>query len=257
MPRSYKRTPDQVRPLKITKHVAGNADGSVLLELGKTKVICTASLANTTPHFLRNKDKWWLTASYNLLPASAQTRVERESIAKRNERSVEISRLIGRSLRSIVSLHDMGSEKTIYIDCDVLQADGSTRCASITGAFVALQLAEQKWLSQGIIKQPFIQDELVAVSCGILDGTALVDIDYAEDSNGVADFNFVMTRSGNIIEIQGSAEQKPIAWNQVALLATLAHKGIQDIFAFLDNQDTPVKHDKKLQVSLKELLQSQ
>jgi ribonuclease PH len=234
MRRPKKRTHDQIRPLHITTGIMEYPDGSVLLELGKTKVLCAVSLTHGVPLFLRNKKKWWLTASYALLPTSTQSRSERESIVKRNDRSVEISRLIGRALRSVLNLHDKSIEKTIHIDCDVIQADGGTRTACITGAFVALKIAEQRWLQSGLITEPMITDELAAISVGINDGIPLLDLDFAEDSTVQADFNFVLTRSGCIVEIQGSAEQKPIAAEQFNTMKILAYQGIQQIFSFLD-----------------------
>ena len=253
MARSYQRTDDQLRPLKITAGIAGNADGSVLFEIGKTKVLCNVSLSNSVPPFLRGKNKWWLTASYALLPSSTKVRVEREFNTKRNERSVEISRLIGRSLRSVLNLNEKNSEKTIHIDCDVIQADGGTRTACITGAYVALCLAEKKWLKRGLLEKSIIQDEIAAISGGIHNDKPLLDIDFIEDSNGVADFNFVMTRSGDIIEMQGSAEQHPISWQQVDALRKLAHKGIEQILTFIDSEIN-VKTDNRLHVTLKDLV---
>lgn len=253
MTRSYKRKYDQLRPLKLTTDVAGNADGSVLFEIGRTKVLCTVSLSNTVPPFLRGKNKWWITASYALLPSSTKVRVERESNAKRNERSVEISRLIGRSLRAIVNLNDKNSEKTIHIDCDVIQADGGTRTACITGAFVALCLAEKKWLSNGILEKSIIKDEIAAISGGIYNDKPMLDIDFVEDSNGIADFNFIMTRSGDIIEIQGCAEQRPISWQQVDALRRLAYTGVEHLLSFID-EELKNKTENRLQVSLKELI---
>ena len=255
MPRSYKRAHDQLRPLKMATGISGNAEGSVLYEIGKTKVLCTVSLTNNVPPFLRGKGKWWLTSSYALLPASTKNRVERESAAKRNERSVEISRLIGRSLRSIISLTGIGSKRTIHIDCDVIQADGGTRTACITAAYVALQIAEQKWLKTGLIEKALLQDEIAAISVGLMHDQPLLDIDFVEDSNGVVDFNFVMNRNGDVVEIQGSAEQRPISWEQVDALRKLAQSGIEQILAFVESE-VSAKADNRLTVTLKDLQQS-
>lgn len=245
MRRVKNRPCDQIRPLCITPGVMEYPDGSVLLQLGKTKVLCAVSLTHGVPLFLRNKKKWWLTASYALLPTSTKSRIERESVAKRNERSVEISRLIGRSLRSIVNLRDKALEKTIHIDCDVIQADGGTRTACVTGAFTALKFAEQRWLQSGLIAEPMITDEIAAISVGIKDGTPLLDIDFSEDSTVQADFNFVLTRSGGVVEIQGSAEKSPITSDQFTAMQDLARGGIQQIFAFLDAEMLPFSESKK------------
>lgn len=234
MARPYKRAHDQLRPLDISCNISDFADGSVILKIGKTKVLCAVSLSNNTPVFLRGKGRWWLTASYALLPTSTKNRVERESIAKRNERSVEISRLISRSLRSVVKLNTMQSEKTIHVDCDVIQADAGTRTACITGAFVALKLAEQRWLARGLITEPIIQDDIAAISVGLMNDQPLLDIDFAEDSNAQADFNFVLTRSGKVVELQCSAEQHPVSWEQVNEMKALAQKGVQELLTFID-----------------------
>ncbi len=236
MKRAKNRACDQIRPLRITTGIMEYPDGSVLLELGKTKVLCAVSLTHGVPIFLRNKKKWWLTASYALLPTSTKSRIERESIARRNERSVEISRLIGRSLRSVIDLHDKSVEKTIHIDCDVIQADGGTRTACVTGAFIALKLAEQRWLQSGLIAEPMITDEIAAISVGIKDCTPLLDIDFSEDSTVQADFNFVLTRTGGVVEMQGSAEQSPITGDQFEAMQDLAREGVQQIFVFLDTE---------------------
>ncbi len=255
MPRSYKRAHDQLRPLHMTTELSGNADGSVLFEIGNTKVLCAVSLAPSVPLFMRNKNKWWLTASYALLPSSTQVRTERESMGKRNERSVEISRLIGRCLRSIVNLNDIPTERTIHVDCDVIQADGGTRTACINGAFAALSLAEQKWLKKGLIEKPIIQQELAAVSVGIIKGISMLDIDFVEDSNGDADFNFVMNRRGDIIELQGCGEKEPIGWDRVQAMKELAHKGVKEILIFIDEKLDFQKNNRP-KFTLKDIVQS-
>lgn len=229
--RSYNRTNEQIRPVEVTADVVNHAAGSVMLSFGHTKVLCTVSLADQAPSFLRNKKQWWLTASYALLPASTQVRTERESSGRRNDRSAEISRLIGRSLRAIVNLPQKTEEKTIHVDCDVIQADGGTRTACITAASLALQIAQEKWLAQNLIKAPIIKEEIAAVSIGLAsDNQLLLDIDFDEDSTVIADFNFVLTKSGKVIEVQGSAEKDAVEWQLVNQMYSLAHEGIKQIF---------------------------
>ncbi|MEX0940056.1 MAG: ribonuclease PH [Candidatus Babeliales bacterium] len=247
MQRSHNRAYNELRPLNLTCGISSHADGSVLFEIGNTKVLCTVSLTGQVPIFLRGRKKWWLTASYSLLPASTKNRIERESLSKRNERSIEISRLIGRSLRSVVDLSNKLSEKTVHIDCDVIQADGGTRTACITGSFIALKLAEQKWLQKGLLESPIITEEIAAISVGLLKNEILLDIDFAEDSNVKADFNFVLTRSGNVVEIQGSAEQEPVSWQQIVEMQEVADNGVKKLLAFIDQMiDCPKKSPKIL-----------
>jgi ribonuclease PH len=237
MKRSYQRAHNQLRPLHISCNIAENADGSVLFEIGKTKVLCTVSLVGQVPLFLRGKSSWWLTGSYALLPASTTQRIERESFGKKNDRSTEISRLIGRSLRSIVDLTNQQSEKTIHIDCDVIQADGGTRAAAITGAFCALQLAQARWLERKVITRPFIMHEIAAISVGLIENQCLLDIDFAEDSIVQADFNFVLTRDGRVVEMQGSGEKSPIPWDIIMMMKDLADQGIQEIFSCIAQEN--------------------
>lgn len=223
------RKPDQVRQVKVSYGVYGNAQGSALFEMGNTRVLCSVMLQDGVPHFLRGSGQGWLTAEYTLLPASTITRTPREaSIMRRNSRSVEISRLIGRSLRAVVDLKQLG-EKTIYIDCDVLQADGGTRTAAISGAYCALRHAIERWSAEGIVTDTILQDTLAAISVGWTGGQALLDVNFAEDCRVDADFNFVMTGSGDIVEIQGATEKKPLAWNAVLLMREMAFKGVKDI----------------------------
>lgn len=232
--RTDNRQSNQLRPLKITYNVMEFAAASILFELGKTKVICTTTIQAGVPPHLKGTKTGWLTAEYSMLPAATQDRTQREATTgKRNGRNMEISRLIGRSLRSIVKLETMG-EQTIYVDCDVLQADGGTRTACITAASLALKKAQQKWLNEGTIKQPFMTDELGAVSVGIKNGTALLDIDYEEDADIDADFNVILTKSGTIVEIQGCAEKKPMSWDEFESIKSLAIEGVKDIFAQCD-----------------------
>jgi len=196
------RKPKELRPLRITPSYIKTADGSVLIEVGDTKVICTAKLEDRVPQFLRNSGKGWITAEYGMLPGSSETRIGRESSrGKIGGRTHEIQRLIGRSLRAIADLRSFG-ERTVWIDCDVIQADGGTRTASITGAYVALVEAVRRWLERGIINQDPIKDSVAAVSIGIIEGKILLDLAYEEDSRADVDMNFVMTGSGKFIEVQ-------------------------------------------------------
>lgn len=228
--RSNGRACDQLRNVKITYDSFGYAPGSVLIELGNTKVLCSVSMSTGVPPFLKGKRVGWLTAEYAMLPTATHTRSLRdESTGKRNGRSIEISRLISRSLRAIVDLSLIG-EKTITIDCDVLQADGGTRTAAITGSYLALYAAVQKWLASGEIPTQILTDEVAAVSVGLINGTACLDIDYAEDSSAGADYNFVLTKSGNIIEIQGTSERVAVSWNNFNDIKELADKGTQFLF---------------------------
>ena len=240
--RAQNRSYDELRPLKVTYNVYPYAAGSTLFEMGNTKVLSSVTLQQGVPHFLRGKKMGWLTAEYSLLPASTPMRTVRDiTINKRSGRTIEISRLIGRSLRSIINFNVLG-EQTIFIDCDVLQADGGTRTASITGAFLALKSAQDLWKSKGIIKQPFIIDELAAISVGLSDETPLLDMDFAEDTMIDADFNFVLTRSGKIVEIQGSAEKHPISWDCYNHIQELACKGSRKLFEFFDEASCNVFH---------------
>src|SRR5215471_2812090 len=206
--RSDNRAPEQLRPVKITPEYISTAEGSVLIEVGNTRVICTASLENTVPIFLRNTGRGWVSAEYGMLPRSTLTRSPRESVRGRvGGRTHEIERLIGRSLRAVVDLERLG-ERTILIDCDVIQADGGTRTAAITGAFVALGLALEKLLAAGSLKSVPLKDFVAAVSVGIVDGTPLLDLSYEEDSRADVDMNFVMTSANKFVEVQATAEHQ-------------------------------------------------
>ena len=223
------RQPKQLRPLTITPSYIKTADGSVLIEMGDTKVICTAKLEERVPPFLRNSGKGWITAEYGMLPGSAQERIGRESSRGRvGGRTHEIQRLIGRSLRAIADLKILG-ERTIWIDCDVIQADGGTRTASITGAYVALAEAARGWLSRGVIGANPIKDSVAAVSIGIIEGKILLDLCYEEDSKADVDMNFVMTGSGRFIEVQGTAESAPFTKKQMERMAEIAQGGIKEL----------------------------
>jgi ribonuclease PH len=219
----------QLRPIKITPSYIKTADGSVLIEIGDTKVICTAKLEERVPPFLRNSGKGWITAEYGMLPGSSATRIGRESSrGKVGGRTHEIQRLIGRSLRAIADLRSLG-EKTIWIDCDVIQADGGTRTASITGAYVALIEAVRSWLGRGVISIDPIKDAVAAVSIGIVEGKILLDLCYEEDSKADVDMNFVMTGAGKFIEVQGTAEASPFTRRQMERMAEIAQTGIKEL----------------------------
>jgi ribonuclease PH len=219
----------QMRPLLITPTYIKTADGSVLIEMGDTKVICTAKLEERAPQFLRNSGKGWITAEYGMLPGSSQARVGRESARGRvGGRTHEIQRLIGRSLRAIADLKSLG-ERTIWVDCDVIQADGGTRTASITGAYVALVEAVRNWLNRGVITADPIKDSVAAVSIGIIDGKIHLDLCYEEDSRADVDMNFVMTGSGKFIEVQGTAENSPFTKKQMERMAEIAQQGIKEL----------------------------
>jgi ribonuclease PH len=219
----------QLRPIKITPSYIKTADGSVLIEMGDTKVICTAKLEERVPPFLRNTGKGWITAEYGMLPGSSATRIGRESSrGKVGGRTHEIQRLIGRSLRAIADLRSLG-ERTIWIDCDVIQADGGTRTASITGAYVALTEAVRSWLGRGVISIDPIKDAVAAVSIGIVKGRILLDLCYEEDSKADVDMNFVMTGAGKFIEVQGTAEASPFTRRQMERMAEIAQTGIKEL----------------------------
>jgi ribonuclease PH len=229
MMRSDGRKPQQLRLIKIAPNYLKTADGSVLIEMGDTKVICTAKLEDRVPPFLRNSGKGWITAEYGMLPGSSQARIGRESSrGKVGGRTHEIQRLIGRSLRAITDLTNLG-ERTVWIDCDVIQADGGTRTASITGAYVSLCEAIRSWQKRGIIAQEPIKDSVAAVSIGIVDGKILLDLCYEEDSKADVDMNFVMTGSGKFVEIQGTAESAPFTKKQMDKMSEIAQQGIKEL----------------------------
>jgi ribonuclease PH len=223
------RAADQLRPAKITPGFLPYAEGSVLIEMGNTRVVCAASLEDRVPPFLRNSGQGWLTAEYAMLPRATQTRTGREiGRGGPSGRTHEIQRLIGRSLRAIADMKVLG-ERTITIDCDVLQADGGTRTAAITGAFVALALANQQLLKIGKISRSFTTDQVAAVSVGIVGGTALLDLKYDEDSRAEVDMNIVCTGDGRFIELQGTAEREPFSRAQMDELVALGERGIQTL----------------------------
>jgi ribonuclease PH len=227
--RSDKRPADQLRETRLTPHYLEHAEGSVFIETGRTKVICAASVEDRVPPFLRNTGKGWVTAEYGMLPRSTSTRTQRESTAgKVGGRTQEIQRLIGRSLRSVTNLHALG-ERTIWIDCDVIQADGGTRTASITGAYVALALALDTLRKRDLIKTIPLSDYVAATSVGIVDGEALLDLAYDDDCRAEVDMNVVKTGDGRFIEVQGTAEAMPFGRAALTTLLDLAEIGIRQL----------------------------
>jgi len=231
MTRPSGRTAAQLRPLTITRQYTCHAEGSVLVEFGNTKVLCTASVEEKVPGFLKGKGQGWVTAEYGMLPRSTHTRSDREAArGKQSGRTQEIQRLIGRSLRAVTDLTALG-ERQITLDCDVLQADGGTRCASITGALVALHDAIGKLLADGKLTASPLKDFVAAVSVGIVDGVPVLDLDYPEDSSCDTDMNVVMTGSGGMVEVQGTAEGAPFTRKELDALLVLAEDGIGQIIA--------------------------
>lgn len=229
MQRPSGRTPNQLRDIRITRHYTKHAEGSVLVEFGDTKVICTASVVNSVPSFLRGKGQGWLTAEYGMLPRSTGTRMDREAArGKQQGRTIEIQRLIGRSLRAAVDLNALG-ENTIHVDCDVIQADGGTRTASITGAWVALADAIAHLKAADKVTGEPLKRAIASVSVGIYQGVPVLDLDYPEDSAADTDMNVVMGNDGGIIEIQGTAEAEPFTEAEFGAMLTLAKQGIADL----------------------------
>ena len=225
------RTEDQLRPVRIVPGFQPYAEGSALIEMGGTKVICTVSVEEGTAKFLRGTGRGWITAEYSMLPRSTPVRTPRESVVgKQSGRTKEIQRLIGRSLRAIANLDVLG-ERTFIVDCDVLQADGGTRTAAITGSFVALAIAVNRLLQTGDIAEPPLMGAVAAVSVGVVDGVPCLDLCYEEDSRAEVDFNVVMTDKGEFVEIQGTAEAKPFGRAVVLELLSLAEKGIRELLA--------------------------
>jgi ribonuclease PH len=221
--------PNQLRPIQFTPHFISSAEGSVLIEVGRTRVICTASVEETVPSFMKNSGKGWITSEYSMIPRATSTRTIREaSSGKRSGRTLEIQRLIGRSLRTAIDLNRLG-ERTIWMDCDVIEADGGTRTASITGAFIALNLAVNGLLKSGKLATSPMRNHVAAVSVGIVGGVPLLDLNYAEDSTADVDFNLVMTDAGAFIEIQGTAERSPFGDSALAELIGLGRNGIAEL----------------------------
>ena len=229
--RPSQRRPDELRPLAIARNFTRHAEGSVLISVGDTRVLCTASVEESLPSFLRGRGQGWVTAEYGMLPRSTHTRSAREAAkGKQSGRTQEIQRLIGRSLRAVTDLKALG-ERQITLDCDVLQADGGTRCASITGAWVALYDACEKLVAAGKLTANPVRDHVAALSVGIYKGEAVTDLDYPEDSDCDTDMNVIMTGSGGIVEIQGTAEGEPFTRTQMNQLVDLAEAGIRTLVA--------------------------
>ncbi|WP_114393462.1 ribonuclease PH [Oleisolibacter albus] len=231
MTRPSGRAPDALRPVSLETDVSKYAEGSCLVKFGDTHVLCTASVEDKVPPFLRGKGEGWVTAEYGMLPRSTESRMDREAAkGKQSGRTQEIQRLIGRSLRAVTDLRAMG-ELQVKVDCDVIQADGGTRTAAITGGYVALHLAFQHLVRIGVLKAVPMTDSVAAISCGLYNGTPVMDLDYAEDSNAQADSNFVLTGTGGIVEIQGTAEKTPFQEAEFLALMALARKGIATLTA--------------------------
>jgi ribonuclease PH len=227
--RSGARAANQLRPVRITRAYTIHAEGSVLIEFGATKVLCTASVEEKVPPHKRGSGEGWVTAEYGMLPRATHTRSDREAArGKQSGRTQEIQRLIGRSMRAVFDLRLLG-ERTIHLDCDVLQADGGTRTAAITGAFVAAQDAVSQLLAQGKLQQSPIRDHVAAISVGMVQGTPLLDLEYTEDSACDTDMNVVMTGAGNFVEVQGTAEGAAFSRREMDALLALAEKGISDL----------------------------
>lgn len=225
------RAPDALRPVRITRRYTKHAEGAVLIECGDTRVICTASILDKVPPHVKGTGAGWLTAEYGMLPRATHTRGEREAARGRQSgRTLEIQRLIGRSLRAAVDLEKLG-ERTLHVDCDVIQADGGTRTASITGAFVAVHDAVEWLVHEGKLPASVVRDHVAAVSVGIYHGVAVLDLDYAEDVACDTDMNVVMTGAGGIIEVQGTAEGEPFSRAQLTRLLDLAEQGIRELIA--------------------------
>jgi ribonuclease PH len=232
--RSYSRSPDELRPVTIEPGFVRTATGSALISMGETRVICTASVQASVPRWLAGSGRGWVTAEYGMLPASTGERKQRDiSKGRADGRSVEIQRLIGRSLRGVIDFAALG-ERTVYIDCDVLQADGGTRCASITGGLVALRLACERLIADGALERVPLNGTVAAVSCGIVAGVPLLDLDYSEDSSAEVDANVVMTGDGGLVEVQATAERTPLSRAHLDDLLVLAAIGIERLRAFQD-----------------------
>ena len=230
--RPSKRAPDELRPIKITRHYTRHAEGSVLIEFGDTRVLCTASVEEKVPPFLKGKGQGWVTAEYGMLPRSTGSRMQREAArGKQGGRTLEIQRLIGRALRAVVDLKSLG-ERTVTIDCDVIQADGGTRTASITGGYVALVDAIQHLREKKLLNNNPVYHYVASVSAGIYNGEPVLDLDYLEDSGAETDMNFVMNDADGFIEIQGTAEGKPFSLEEMLAMTELARIGIRRLIAY-------------------------
>jgi ribonuclease PH len=231
MRRSFDRSISQLRPVEIIPNEAPYAEGSALIKIGDTHVLCAATVQEDVPRWMKGKGKGWVTAEYAMLPRSSPRRIEREATrGKQGGRTVEIQRLIGRSLRAVCDMNALG-ERQIILDCDVIRADGGTRCASITGAYVALALACQKLLAEGKVKRHPLKSAVAAVSAGVLRGVPILDLDYSEDSRADVDINVVMTDGNAFVEIQGTAEQEPFSPEVLHAMLDLANGGLAELFA--------------------------
>ncbi len=229
MSRPLERKADELRKIILEPNISEYAEGSCLVSFGKTKVLCTASVDKYVPPFLKNSGKGWVTAEYGMLPRSTHTRMDREAAkGKQSGRTIEIQRLIGRSLRAVMDLNKLG-ERQIIVDCDVINADGGTRTAAITGGFLALKFAVQRLLNKGLIKQNPINDSVSAISCGIFKGEAVLDLEYTEDVDAEVDANFVITGSGKLVEIQCTGEEATFSEEDFGKLLTLAKKGCAEL----------------------------
>ena len=227
--RSDGRAPDQMRPIKLTPDFIPTAEGSVLIEVGQTRVICTASVDDGVPQFLKGSGKGWVTSEYGMLPRATEQRTPREASRGRpSGRTLEIQRLIGRSLRAVTDQEALG-ERTVWVDCDVIQADGGTRTASITGAFVALALAFERLVAAGILKAVPLRDSVAATSVGIVEEALLLDVNYDEDSRAQVDMNVVMTGGGRFVEIQATAEGRPFVGDELQRMLALAGTGVRQL----------------------------
>ena len=223
------RQPNDLRSVEVIPHFSKHAEGSCLIKFGDTHVLCTATVEERVPNWMRNSGKGWVTAEYGMLPRSTGTRMDREAArGKQSGRTQEIQRLIGRALRAVVDVEKLG-ERQVRLDCDVIQADGGTRTAAITGAFIALSLAVKHLMDIGLVSESPIKDSVAAISCGIYNGTEVLDLDYAEDSEAETDANFVITGKGGLVEIQGTAEQEPFTEEQFHNLLSLAKAGCSDL----------------------------
>jgi len=234
------RRPDQLRTVHILRGFTQYAEGSVLISFGDTRVLCNASVEESVPPFLRGKGRGWVTAEYSMLPRATQTRTVREAArGKLGGRTMEIQRLIGRALRAVIDFERLG-ERTVVIDCDVLQADGGTRTAAITGAWIALADAVDRLITDRVLPVSPLKDSVAAVSCGIVDGRPVLDLDYAEDSGASVDMNFVMTGNGRFVEVQGTAEEEPFSHAELDALRDLAEAGCRELTRLqLEARGTP------------------
>ena len=231
MPRSYDRALGQIRPVEIITNEAPYAEGSALIRIGDTHVLCAATVQEDVPRWMKGKGKGWVTAEYAMLPRSSPRRIEREATrGRQGGRTVEIQRLIGRSLRAVCDMNALG-ERQVILDCDVIRADGGTRCASITGAYVALALACRKLVAEGKVKRNPLQSAVAAVSAGVVRGVPVLDLDYSEDSKADVDMNIVMTDANAFVEIQGTAEHAPFSPEVLQAMLELATVGLADLFA--------------------------